>query len=292
MENYWIVDNDKLNPQTQEILNEYLLINKLGNKSELTIEHYHRFLERVFITITKPLGELTSDDILDYFRSNYINIKESSIRNYIGMLSTFFNFCLTEGYIDQVLVKSRWIPRVPMTIPKYLDKSELAKVKLEAEKLSLRDRTIFEFLLTSGSRLGEVVRLNVEDVDLVNRTAEVLVKAKRVRTVHFSETCAILIEQCIKSHPEKVGPLFLGKNNSRIAKGSIYFMIKNLGEKASLSKRISPNCMRNTFATMLFSRGAPMEFIATELGHKSFSTIRIYATLPQAEIFKSIWYTK
>lgn len=234
--------------------------------------------------LSKPIDEINQDDILDYIRDKYKDLKESTISLYISILSVFFKFCLAEEYIDKVVVKNRWKPRLPLPIPKYLDGSELAKVKLEAEKLPLRDRTIFEFLLSSGSRVGEVYKLNVCDVDIKDRTAMVLGKGNKIRQVHFSSSCAILLEEYMKAHPNTTDALFVSRGNNRISKECIQNMVTRLGKKANLKRRISPHCLRHTFSTVLLSKGSTLDFIAEELGHVDTNTTRIYARLPQEQI--------
>lgn len=284
MEKYWVLANEKITTQTKNIINEYLLSLKLSNRSEVTIGSRLRYLERVFSDIKKPLSEITSDDMLDYIRKNHSNVKESTLLWYINILSRFQNFCLEEGYIDKVVVKNRWKPRPPLPIPKYLDGSELAKVKLEAEKLPLRDRTIFEFLLSSGSRVGEVYRLNVDDVDIKNRTATVLGKGSKIRQVHFSSSCAILLEEYIKARPNTIDALFINSNRKRLSILSIRTMINRLGEKANLERRLTPHMLRHTFSTILLSKGSTLDFIAEELGHVDTNTTRIYARLLQEQM--------
>lgn len=195
MSKYWIVDNNKLNTQTQEILNEYLLYLKLLNRSKRTITKCRKYLETVLLELSEPVSEITSDDILNYIHNINANLMASTLHGYISILSNFFNFCLTEEYIDNIIVKNRWKPKRPIPEPKYLDKTDLAKVKLVAEKLPLRDRAIFEFMLSSGSRVGEVIKLNVSDVDLENRTAMVNGKGSKIRQVHFTENCKQLLEE-------------------------------------------------------------------------------------------------
>lgn len=284
MKNYWVVENDKLNTQTQNILNEYLLSLKLAGKSQLTINRYRGLLENSLVDLSKPIEDLTTEDILSYIHNNYASFKECTINSNISILSSFFRFCKIEEYIDDIPIKKRWRPRLQKPLPKYLDKIELAKVKLESEKTSLRNRTIFEFLLSSGCRVAEAQGLNLDDIDLENRTEKVIGKGKKIRFVHFTETYAILLEQYIESHPNGVEALFLGRNNNRLTIRTIQRIVTNLGEKAGLLIKISPHKVRHTFATVLLSKGAPLEFIGEELGHEDDNTTRIYARLPQQQM--------
>ena len=284
MDNYRVVENSNLYLETQNILNEYLINLTLTNKSNLTIKRYHYLLEKVLIDLSKPIEELTSNDLLSYIHNEFKNFKNSTINSNISILSSFFKFCKTEEYIDEILIKNRWKPRITKSIPKYLDKVEISKIRLEAEKSSLRNRTILEFLLCSGCRVAELQSLNVEDIDFINRTAKIVGKGKKIRFIHFTEYCSILLEKYIETQPRNsTGALFLSRNNKRISIRTIQRIVSSLGVKANLTLKVSPHCMRHTFATVLLSKGAPLNFIGEELGHAYDSTTRIYARLPQQQ---------
>lgn len=284
LKNYWIVENNKIDTKTQNILNEYLQSLKIARKSELTIKMYHGFLERFFVNISKSVEELTQVDILDYLQNNCFKYCDYTIIRHISILSSFFKFCQSEGYIDITLIKKRWRPRRPKPLPKYLDKNEIAKIKLEAEKSSIRNRTIFELLLSSGCRVAEAQGLNIEDIDLKNRTAKVKGKGGKIRFIHFTETCAILLEIYINTHPFSTGPLFLGSKDNVLTIRTMQRIINELGEEAALLINVTPHMLRHTFATSLLSKGAPLEFIGEELGHEDDNTTRVYARLPREEM--------
>lgn len=284
MDKYWQVENEELAKESQSVLNDFLLTKKLANKSELTIRRYRGFLEKFLSDINKSIKDLTSRDILDYIICKFKEYNDYTTNGYISILSSFFRYCYNEEYIDDMLVKSRWKPKLPKPLPKYLEKAELAKIKLEAEKSSIRDRVIFELLLCTGCRVAEVHGLNIENIDLKNRTARVLGKGKKIRTIFFTEYCSILLGKYLENHPSDTGALFIGRDNKRISIRTIQRVIKGLGEKACLSNKISPKNLRHTLATVLLSKGASLDFIRTILGHEDIQTTRIYARLPTEQV--------
>ncbi|KJS15383.1 MAG: integrase [Peptococcaceae bacterium BRH_c4b] len=285
-EKYWIIEHEKLDPQTKNIANEFLRCIKLSKKSPGTIDKYRRILQKFFTECPKPLHQLVPDDVLNWLRTFYGDRKERTNSMALAVLSSFFKFCHAEEYIDRALIKNRWRPRLPKSLPKYLNSSELARVKLQAEKLSVRDRALVQFLLTSGCRRSEVSGLNVEDVDLDSRIARVVGKGNKVREVHFDEETALLLKEYLYSHPDKK-PLFLNKFGDRLMSKGIYAITTRLGKKAGLANNFSPHCCRHTFATNMMSRGADLEFIGNELGHRDLNTTRIYARIPSEELIAS-----
>lgn len=110
---------------------------KLTNKAEGTISKYRSILERFFRECLVPLSKLTSDDVLKWLKAFSDGKKEKTLDLVISTLSSFFNFCLVEGYLDTVVIKQRWRPKIPQSLPKYLTEQEYARVKMTAECLSV-----------------------------------------------------------------------------------------------------------------------------------------------------------
>jgi site-specific recombinase XerD len=287
MGKYWELTRTLPNEKNQEIVRHFLLHLKLSNRSEVTILGYRKFLEWFFLDKVDPFTSLTSDQILDWLQNNRGQIKDSTYRRRLDILSSFYNFCVNEYLIERSPIKRRWFPRLPKPVPKYLDKGEVAKIRNESERTYLRNQVIVEFMLTSGCRVGEVYKLNIEDLDIENRTARVKGKGKKIRNVHFSEKCAVLLERYLNLRQgNKSSPLFIsfkGKK-TRLSVRGIQAVISKIGEGAGLSSRLYPHRLRHTFATELLSKGAELSFISDELGHVNLETTLIYARLPNQQI--------
>lgn len=140
IENYWVIEKENIIPKNKIIANEYLESLKLSNKSEATIYKYRSILQMFLTECTKNLDLLVADDVLNWLNTRYGDKKEKTKDLVLSVLSSFFKFCQAEGYIDRVLTKNRWRPRIPKSMPKYLDDHEVARVKLSAEKMPIRDR--------------------------------------------------------------------------------------------------------------------------------------------------------
>jgi len=285
MDKYWLVTKIIPNTQNKEVIEEFLLSLKLANRSRGTIIMYRRFLERFFHDMKEPFHKLTSDEILQWFLKNEADVKEVTFRMRMSVLSSFYTFCVQERYLEKSPIKSRWFPRVPKSIPKYLEKEEIAKTRMQGEFTSLRNQVLVEFMLTSGCRVGEVHLLNREDLDLENRTARVLGKGKKIRTVHFTEKCAVLLEKYLTLwRPWRSTSVFITSTGNRLSIRMIQDLIRDVGRDAELASRLHPHRLRHTFATELLAKGAELSFIGDELGHSDIGTTQIYAKLPKREI--------
>ncbi|WML56498.1 site-specific tyrosine recombinase/integron integrase [Neobacillus sp. PS2-9] len=283
---YWKINLE--DESTRAVLDEYLLGLKLENKAERTIRNYRWFLERFFSECTVPLKLLTSEDVRKYFNHFTKNKKEKTVDAYLSALSSFFQFCLAEEYIENVIIKKRWRPKIPISLPKYLNEKEFARMKIAAENLAPRDRALILFLFSSGCRSSEVSNLSIKDVNLEKRTAEVTGKGKRIRKVHFSEECAIVMREYLQTRTYSgEDPLFLDNSGQRMQTNSIYYITRKIGKMAGLQQSVHPHCCRHTFATNMLARGATIELIADELGHVNLNTTRIYASILTEDIILS-----
>jgi len=271
-----------MNPANQEMVNEFLLNLKLMNRSKITVQHYRNYLEHFFTGRNEAYSSVTPQDIQQWFSIHGSNLKETSISMRLSILSSFFTFCVQEGHIEKSPIKSRWYPRLPKPIPKYLEKEEIAKTRQQSERFSLRNQVMFEFLLSSGCcRVAELYGL---DIDLENRSANVVGKGGKIRQIHFSVKCAVLLEKHLESSEKGTVALFVTPTGKRLGIRRIQIILNNIGNKAELQASLHPHRLRHTFATELLTKGADLSFIGDELGHTDISTTQIYARLPKQEI--------
>jgi integrase/recombinase XerD len=283
IQKYWESSNENLSIETRSILNEYLLGLKLANKAEATITKYLWILEKFLSVSSISIKGLTSANVLDWLNSFSEDKSPKTIDLVLSCLSSFFKFCLEEDYMENMVIKKRWRPRIPQALPKYLNEQEYARVKLVAENLSLRNRALILFFFSSGCRRQEVSDLNIEDINLDQRTAKVKGKGKKIRTVHFSEECALLLKEYLRTRSyEETDPLFMNRKGLRLLPKGIYRVITTVGKKAGI--KLHPHALRHTFATNMLARGAELEFIADEMGHANLNTTRIYARIPTEDM--------
>lgn len=282
---YWEVSSESIVLETRVILNDYLMSLKLENKAEATVSKYRSILEWFFSECDVPIKDLTSKDVLTWLNKFSEDKKPKTVDLVISALSSFFNFCLAEEYLDKRVIKKRWRPKIPQAIPRYLNQHEYARVMLTSETLSLRNRALILFLFTSGCRRSEVSSLTIEDVDLNKRTATVKGKGNKIRNIHFSEECRLVLSDYLETRlGEKSEPLFMNKFGQQLTASGIYLVIRNLGKQAGLKQLLSPHCCRHTFATNMLAKGAELEFIADELGHADLNTTRVYARIPTEDM--------
>ena len=273
---YWESNSEHLPAETKSVLNEYLLSQKLENKAVATITKYRKVLEGFFRDCKIPIEGITSEDIRGWLNEYSVEKKPKTINLVLAVLSSFFQFCLEEEYTDRTVIKKRWKPKIPQSLPKYLDEYEYARVKRIAEQLSVRNRALLLFLFSSGCRVSELTNLNMEDVNLEKRTAGVKGKGGKIRYIHFSEECALVLKDYLQGREyEATDPLFKNKFGNRLLGNAVRKVVKKVGINAELKQSFHPHCCRHTFATNMLARGADLQFIADEMGHSDLNTTRV-----------------
>lgn len=281
----WESTDESIPIQTRMIINEYLLSLKLANKAQATITKYKWVLERFFRECLVHLELLTSEDVLKWLTQFAVDKKERTVDLFLSCLSSFFQFCLAEDYMENMAIKKRWRPKIPQSLPKYLTEEEYARVKLVAEELSIRDRSIILFLFSSGCQRGELCTLSIGDINLEQRTANVIGKGKKVRQVHFSVECGIVLKEYLQTRTcENTEPLFMNRFGQPLGPSAILQITSKLGKKAGLNLSLHPHVCRHTFATNMLARGADLGFIADEMGHADLNTTRIYVRIPTEDM--------
>lgn len=280
----WVIAMKLANARNQEVINEFLLSMKVSNYSEGTIKTKRNFLVSFFREREETFDSLTSNCILAWLIQHQKGRKERTVCNNLSMLNSFFRFCIEEEYMVKSPIKMRWLPRVPKPIPKFLEKGEVAKIRLLCEDVQIRNRAIVEFFLATGCRVAEVHGLDKEHIDFENRTATVTGKGKKIRTVHFTENCSMILKKYLATRTDKLSAFFVSKWGERIKISYIQRIVKELGESAKLPSPLHPHRFRHTFATELLAKGASLSFIADELGHEDIKVTKVYANLPRQEI--------
>lgn len=277
-------EKHQIDKNTKMVLDEFYTDLRLENRSEVTIQGYKWKLEYFFGTIAFTLNQLQICNVFDWLKNNVWGLKATSIDSYVSVLSKFFNYCLDNEYIDKILIKHRWRPKIPKPLPKYLDSNETAKVKIQAEKSSILERILLLFLLATGCRCSEATGLNRDKLNIEDRTAWVFGKGGKWRHVDFSIECSIVLQDYLRQRNDDNPALFVKKNGERLKNKDAYRIIVKLGQLSNLPSRFTPHCCRHTFATFMLSKGASLLLIAQCLGHEDLNKTNIYARVPTADL--------
>jgi site-specific recombinase XerD len=219
-------------------------------------------------------------------------IKPKTIHFRLQNLYAFFRYLVKENVMGPELLERKIRLRVPQCLPKAICTPDI--IRLLSVIDHTRDRAMILTLLRTGMRIGELLSLRVNDVDLTERTAKIYQGEKNSvgRVVYLSEdACAALGLWLQQRNPCK-SYLFYGQRGPLGYTASRDRFIHNLGKAGLADKGYTLHCLRHTFATDLLNAGMRLECLQQLLGHSKIEVTRIYAKLSDAtreeEYFKAM----
>lgn len=282
------------------------------NLSEKTLEAYKCDL-KIFGQIfkQKEVEEITTEnvrEIIELLEKDH-HYKDTTIKRKIATLKVFFNFAEQEGIIsDSPTRKIRQKYKIAKHLPKVLSQRELKKLlKASYDEIKIfqkmreknidnglkinnlirayRDRAILEILFSTGMRIGELVLLNVNGINLQERTILIFGKGRKERIIYLSsdEVLNAIKEYLIyrKSIQTNIKALFLNRELKRLSIYSIENIFRKYCDRAKIKNHYTPHCLRHTMATMLLYNGADIRAVQEILGHASVITTQIYTEVSQ-----------
>jgi len=216
--------------------------------------------------------------------------RDTTTARKVAAIRSFFGFLFENGAINQDPTESLGSPRVGRSLPKFLSKEEVARLLALAYQTGgnegQRDATILELLYATGLRVGELVSLNVNDVDMQESYIRCWGKGSKERIVYlYPKALRELKSYLEQARVNQVGnrkgenALFVNHRGERLTRQWIWNILKNYGEKAGIRQRITPHTLRHSFATHLLQNGASLRHVQELLGHSSISTTQVYTHL-------------
>jgi len=274
------------------------------NMSTHTMRNYMREVGdfRLFLIEDQSTGEGAEPDLSEVDRKSvrrYLarsgeNLAPASLSRKLSALRTFFKFLVREGAMQTNPADGIRGPKLPKTISERLSVDEIFALIDTPDKstpLGKRDHAWLELLYATGMRVGELVKLNLEDVDLEEGMARIRGKGRKERMSPLTPKAVAAIKdylpertQLLKSGNRKSSianqksqtALFLNYRGGRLTERGIRKLLDRYIIKCSLTRHVSPHALRHTFATHLLEMGADLRSIQELLGHVSLSTTQRY----------------
>jgi len=216
--------------------------------------------------------------------------RDTTTARKVAALKSFFGFLTESGTVTEDPTQSLSSPRVGRSLPKALSQDEVVRLLDMASRSGSnegrRDAAILELLYATGLRVGELVSLNLQNVDLNDSYIRCWGKGSKERIVYmYPKALAEIKSYLHKSRPGLLGTqksqtaLFINHRGQRLTRQWVWNIMKSYGEKAHLSQRITPHTLRHSFATHLLQNGASLRHVQELLGHSSISTTQVYTHL-------------
>jgi len=250
------------------------------------LEEFEDFLKRARMSLS-PEGaiEMVKVDRLDirkYLSFLHRKNKKSSIARKLSTLRSFFKYMVKEQLTPSNPAKTVSTPKVEKFLPTTLTVDEAFRLmESPATDGRLRDRAILELLYSSGLRVGELVGLNLNHLDLDLGIVKVMGKGRKERIVPVG----LKAVQALKAYLQERGilegrePLFVNSRGGRLTDRSVGRLVKKYTKRSGIFRKVSPHSLRHSFATHLLDAGADIREIQEMLGHVSLSTTQRYTHL-------------
>ena len=266
-------------------IDEFIHVLNLRGRAETTLENYDRFLKYFIRDINKNINEIEVRDIRLFLmkEQNEKGNKKSTISTKISIIKSFFSWLITEGFINSNPSDKIEKPKVVNNQIKFLTHEEIELIRESAGKLI--DRTIIETLYSSGIRVSEAVNLDWNDIDFDKKKLYVRNgKGGKNRTTLLSTKAVMLLKKYRSSREDENNWVFQSNFRKRMSKESIERHMRLVGERANLSKRLTPHRLRHSLATHLLNGGMAIDMVQKILGHSKLSTTQIYAKTDTSNI--------
>lgn len=288
--NVQIVEEENALPKTEEksneeLLNMFIAAKKVEGCSDKTLRYYKASILKMFSLLVKEVVHITTDDLRKYL-ADYQNINHCSkanIDNIRRILSSFFAWLEDENYILKSPV--RRIHKIKTNKPVKETYTDEALEILRDNCNCLRDLAIIDLLASTGMRVGELVRLNINDIDFENRECIVFGKGSKERPVYFDARTKIHLKNYIESRTDKNPALFVSllKPYKRLEISGVEIRLRKLGRRLQINK-VHPHKFRRTLATKAIDKGMPIEQVQRLLGHAKIDTTMEYAMVNQHNV--------
>lgn len=218
-------------------------------------------------------------------------VRRTSISRKMATLRSFFRYLVREGQMEVNPAESVQSPKVEKYLPVYLPVDEvfdLMRAPFADGWTGQRDRAALEMLYSSGLRAGELVELNIADVDFGAGLVKVRGKGKKERLIPAGAQALDAVRRYLEKRKEErkppeetagSSPLFINRRGSRLTTRTIERLVDRYVILSGVKRKIGPHALRHSFATHLLDAGADLRTIQEMLGHESLSTTQKYTTL-------------
>ena len=253
--------------------------------SEKSIKYYKSTIENMLSSLDKSVKHITTEDLREYLadyhkRSSCSKVTVDNIRR---ILSTFFSWLEDENYIIKSPVRRIHKIRVGKSVKETYTDENLEIMRDNCGEL--RDLAIIDLLNSTGIRVGELVKLNIGDIDFNERECIVEGKGSKQRRVYFDARTKIHLQSYLNSRVDDNLALFVSliKPYNRLNISGVEIRMRALGRRLNINK-VHPHKFRRTLATRAIDKGMPIEQVQQLLGHQKIDATLEYAMVNQNNV--------
>ena len=271
-----------------ELIDKFISAKEIEGCSKRTTKYYESTLLKMNSKLDKEITHMTTDDLrtylTDYQKIN--NCSKASVDNIRRNLSSFFSWLEEENYILKSPMKRIHKIKTDKVIKETYSDETLELLRDNCN--NLRDLAIIDILASTGMRVGELVKLNINDIDFENRECVVFGKGNKERPVYFDARTKIHLKNYLNSRTDGNPALFVSLDSpyDRLKISGVEIRLRQLGRRLDIQK-VHPHKFRRTVATKAIDKGMPIEQVQSLLGHSQIDTTMHYAMVNQNNVKES-----
>lgn len=268
-----------------EYLDMFIASKNIEGCSIRTTDYYRSTIENMFRLVNIPVRQIKTEDLrkylTEYQKTN--NCSKITIDNIRRNLSSFFSWLEDEDYIIKSPIRRIHKIRTGTTVKEILTDEHIEILRDGCK--NIRDLSIIDLLYSTGMRVGELVNLDIKDINFAERECVVYGKGNKERKVYFDARTKLHLKEYLDSRTDTNKALFvsLDKPNKRLKISGVEIRLRNLGRKYNIEK-VHPHKFRRSMATKAIDKGMPIEQVQKFLGHSQIDTTMQYAIVNQTNV--------
>ena len=278
-------NEERREKENTELLETFLSAKKIEGCSDKTIHYYQSSIVKLLKGLSKCIKEICTNDIRRYLADiqEKNDLSKVTIDNLRRIFSSFFSWLEDEDYIAKSPVRRIHKVRTDTLVKEVLSDENIETLRDSCKES--RDLAMIDLLLSTGVRVGELVKMNRDDIDFQERQCKVFGKGNKEREVYFNARTKIHLQRYLESRTDDNPALFisLAKPHTRLTMSGVEVRLRKMGKVVNIDK-VHPHKFRRTLATMAIDRGMPIEQVQKLLGHVRIDTTLHYAMVNQQNV--------
>jgi integrase/recombinase XerD len=271
-------------------LQDFLIYLKdVKNASGNTIASYQQDLKRLFgylekqnVTDTQKINEtILNSYILNMEREGR---SPATVSRHLASIKAFILYLIKRGILHEDPTERMHNPKVEKKAPVTLTLDEIKRLFEEPDVSGykgIRDKAMLELLYATGIRVSELVSLQISDVNIKNKYVTIR-NIKNERVIPFGSMAKQALETYLLQARDKFvdkaesDMLFTNLNGEKMSRQGFWKIIKSYGKEAGITKEITPQILRHSFAVHMMENGADLQSVGELLGHIDVTSTQVY----------------
>lgn len=274
--------------RNDEYLEMFINAKKIEGCSARTLKYYHSSVHHMFTRIETPVRKITTEQLREYLTGyqKINNCGKSTVDNIRRNISSFFSWLEEEDHILKSPMRRIHKIKTKTKVKETISDEDIERLRDHCEEI--RDLAIIDLLYSTGIRVGELVNLDINDINFEERECIVYGKGEKERRVYFDAKAKLHLQDYIASRTDSNPALFVTLDSpyDRLKISGVEIRLRSLGRKLNLTK-IHPHKFRRTMATRAIDKGMPIEQVQKLLGHSQIDTTMQYAIVNQNNVKNS-----